>query len=247
MISGDHRCYLRNIQAKTRNDKLVFFDFEKEQSSNEHVVNFRVAKYLVSTEFVVDGYTALDELCRFLFSPKHKGFTAIAHNMKGFDGQFVLRWLLENGNCPKVIPNRRTLISLQLTSFYHVISIALIDSCNFLPMPLSKLPKTFNLKMLSKVISPHLFNKSENQNYMGPIRDSSFYSPDIMSSGGPKNYAYRTNDGATACKIRGFLLNFAISLILNYESVKKKCCSLDKEASKILTNPRIIRTDKKKS
>ncbi|CAL1278752.1 unnamed protein product, partial [Larinioides sclopetarius] len=33
--------------------------------------------------------------CSWLFSPIHKNFTAIAHNMKGFDGQFIMAWMLQ--------------------------------------------------------------------------------------------------------------------------------------------------------
>ncbi|GFT51110.1 uncharacterized protein TNCV_4817121 [Trichonephila clavipes] len=42
---------------------------------------------------------------------QHKGFTATAHNMKGFDGQFILRWMLEQGQCPRVIPNGSKIMS----------------------------------------------------------------------------------------------------------------------------------------
>ncbi|GBM67581.1 hypothetical protein AVEN_73710-1 [Araneus ventricosus] len=144
----------------------------------------KVAHYLDGTEFVFDGYGALNEFCCFLFSPKHKWFTAIAHNMKGFDGQLVLRWLLERGQCPKVISNGTKLMSILL----RVGSIRIIDSCNFLPMPLSKMPKTFGLKELRKEFFPHLFNMQENQTYVGPLPDASYYSPNTMSLGDRKAF-----------------------------------------------------------
>ena len=34
--------------------------------------------------------------------------------------------------------------------------------------------------------------------------------------GGPKNYAYKVNNGKTPCKIRGFILNYTNSLVLNF-------------------------------
>ncbi|GFX75400.1 DNA_pol_B_2 domain-containing protein [Trichonephila clavipes] len=83
-------CYLQKESAKKCNEKLIFFDFETDQTTGEHVVNFAVAQYLEGTEFVCEGYDAIDILCKYLFSPQHKGFTAIAHNMKDFDGQFIL-------------------------------------------------------------------------------------------------------------------------------------------------------------
>ena len=39
-------------------------------------------------------------------------------------------------------------------------------------------------------------------------------------SGGPKNYAYKTNKGNETCKVRGFTLNFTNSQLINFESVK---------------------------
>ena len=42
--------------------------------------------------------------------------------------------------------------------------------------------------------------------------------------GGPKNYAYKVNDGTTHCKIRGFTLNYKNSLVLNFDTLKETIC-----------------------
>ena len=42
--------------------------------------------------------------------------------------------------------------------------------------------------------------------------------------GGPKNYAYKVNNGKTHCKIRGFTLNYTNSLVLNFDSLKDVIC-----------------------
>lgn len=42
--------------------------------------------------------------------------------------------------------------------------------------------------------------------------------------GGPKNYAYKVNNGKTHCKIRGFTLNYKNSLVLNFDSLKDIIC-----------------------
>ena len=60
---------------KKTNNNLIFYDF----SSGEHVVNFAVAQYADGTEFVFEGYHALYEFCKFVFSTKHKGYCLIAH------------------------------------------------------------------------------------------------------------------------------------------------------------------------
>lgn len=83
MVASDHRCHLRTIAPKNPSEKLIFFDFETDQSSGEHVVNFAVAQYGDGREEVFGGYDACAKFCAWLFTPRHKGFTAIAHNMKG--------------------------------------------------------------------------------------------------------------------------------------------------------------------
>lgn len=51
------------------------------------------------------GDNALDEFCVWLFTPAHKGVTAIAHNSRGFDAQFVLEYLHQQGvKAPKIVP-----------------------------------------------------------------------------------------------------------------------------------------------
>ena len=39
-------------------------------------------------------------------------------------------------------------------------------------------------------------------------------------SGGPKNYAYKTNTNRETCKVRGFTLNYTNSQLINFDSVK---------------------------
>ena len=55
-----------------------------------------------------------------------------------------------------------------------------IDSLNYLPMPLSKLPKTFGLTELAKGCFPHFFSTEANQHYVGPLPDVKYYDPDGM-------------------------------------------------------------------
>ena len=40
-------------------------------------------------------------------------------------------------------------------------------------------------------------------------------------TGGPKNYGYRTTQGKTECKVRGFSLNYETKQRLNYETMKE--------------------------
>lgn len=83
VMAEEHRCHLRVTAAKAPSEKLIFFDFETDQESGEHVVNLAVAQYFDGTEMVFKGYDACAQFCSWLFAPVHKGCTAIAHNMKG--------------------------------------------------------------------------------------------------------------------------------------------------------------------
>lgn len=101
-----------------------------------------------------------------------------------FDGQFIMAWLLDQGTAPEVVPNG----SMLMTIYHHALDIRIIDSLNFLPMALSKLPPSFGLTELKKGYFPHFFNSRENQTYVGPLPDAHFYSPDTMTSAGRQTF-----------------------------------------------------------
>lgn len=55
-------------------------------------MNYAVAQYWdfvagdaekEARQLIFPGYTACKDFCAWLFAPVHKGYTAIAHNMKG--------------------------------------------------------------------------------------------------------------------------------------------------------------------
>ncbi|KFM83192.1 hypothetical protein X975_12725, partial [Stegodyphus mimosarum] len=89
-----------------------------------------------------------------------------------------MAWLLEQGTAPGVIPNGSMIMSVRHPS----LNIRVIDSLNFLPMALPKLPGCFGLTKLKKGYFPHLFNSRENQSYVGPLPETQYYSPDSMST-----------------------------------------------------------------
>ena len=61
--------------------------------------------------------------------------------------------------------------------------IKFVDSLNYFHMKLSALPKAFGFEdEATKGWFPHLFNKSENQKYSGPIPSREYYTPECMSS-----------------------------------------------------------------
>jgi len=52
--------------------------------------------------------------------------------------------------------------------------LVLPDSVSFLPCPVRKLPEAYGLTA-SKSWYPHNFNAKENEHYIGPIPDVSYY------------------------------------------------------------------------
>ena len=63
-------------------------------------------------------------------------------------------------------------------------------------------------------------------------------------SGGPKNYAYRLDDGTEVCKVRGFTLNFKNSLMINFEAIKDMV--VNGKGGKTVVNPCKITRDVRK-
>src|SRR3569832_564077 len=104
------------------------------------------------------------EFCTWLFNTSHDGVICIAHNAKGYDGQFILHYLHSQGYItPKVIPKGTELMMIEARN------IKIIESLCFIPMALSKYPKTFDVTELKKGNKPHHFNRRENWHYIRPI------------------------------------------------------------------------------
>ncbi|CAH1995991.1 unnamed protein product [Acanthoscelides obtectus] len=75
---------------------------------------------------------------------------------------------------PNVIMRGTKLILMEVGN------VKFLDSLNYFPMPLTALPKAFDLKELKKGYFPHLFNTLAHQNYVGPIPALDFYDPDHL-------------------------------------------------------------------
>lgn len=54
-------------------------------------------------EFIFEGNGALNESGKWLFSPQQSHFKVIAHNMKGYDGYFLLEYLIDHPMRPDKI------------------------------------------------------------------------------------------------------------------------------------------------
>lgn len=96
---------------------------------------------------------------------KHKELCAIAHNGQGFDFQFILKHILEETKfTPNLIMRGSKIVLIEFDN------VRFVDSLNYFPMPLSALPKAFDLPPEKKKgYFPHLFNTIGNQEYKGAM------------------------------------------------------------------------------
>ena len=72
----------------------------------------------------------------------------MAHNVRGFEFQFILDYLHQQSFKPKVIMKEMQIMMLEVEK------IRILDSLNFLPIKLSAMPKAFNMAELKKRILP---------------------------------------------------------------------------------------------
>ena len=163
---------------------FVYADFEAMQNA-EGVFVANLLCYSSSEEttiHVLDGEGCalqflrdLDDLTDIPDSEGEREILVVFHNLKGFDGMFILHELYQ----------QQREVADQLTVGAKVLSfksgpLKFIHSLCFLPMPLASFPSTFNLTELKKGFFPHLFNTRDHQQYVGRIPDLEFYDPDGM-------------------------------------------------------------------
>ena len=171
----------RCLCFKTYTHNYMLYDFEMQQDTGTHIVNYANVQDFEGNEWTFD---TINEFCNFVFHEKHKNYTFIAHNAKSFDAQFILKYCVENGIKPFCIYNGTKIMYMQIEKF----KIRFIDSINFIQSRLADFPKTFGLTEMKKGYFPHFFNVPENQDYMGPIPDIKYYGPDQMMSDNRKKF-----------------------------------------------------------
>ncbi|XP_030761194.1 uncharacterized protein LOC115886248 [Sitophilus oryzae] len=104
-----------------------------------------------------------------------KDVVVIAHNGGGFDHQFILDYILQQTDLTPELITRGTKLVLMSAG-----NVKFLDSLNYFPMALAKLPKAFGLNELKKGYFPHLFNTVGHQKYVGPMPSIEYYDPDNM-------------------------------------------------------------------
>ncbi|KAG1661834.1 Death-associated inhibitor of apoptosis 2 [Nymphon striatum] len=196
----DHLCYIPFTKKPDESENYIFFDFECTQDTGIHIPNYCVALKVCSrcinnfgicsscgdhsnkksSYYIFDyGHDTKTRFCRWLFAKHNARYTVIAHNSKAYDSFFCLDYLLSNAIKPKIIFSGSKIMYLHVQKD---LNIRLIDSINFINMPLKKLPKCFGIKDLKKGDFPHLFNTIQNADYVGKYPDISFYGIDRLKT-----------------------------------------------------------------
>ena len=176
---GDvHKCYIQKPEQteESQYNELLFFDFECKQETGTHEPNLCIVHNEAGDEWIFQGSDTTKDFCEWLLSEEHRGCIIVAHNFQGYDGYFIQEFLNKNAVKYNVILRGAKILSLTIPMF----NMRFIDSLNFIPMSLSQFPKTFGMTELCKGYFPHLFNKEENQDYVGPMPPVPYYTPNAM-------------------------------------------------------------------
>ena len=179
-----HECYMLKYNDEKIKDEFkgyIFFDYESTQENEYHLPNLICVKCVCSNCLnqiiencdICKQYTFENNInfCNWLF--RQKNWIAIAHNMKGYDGVFLMNYLLNNTENSTLVPKCICKGTKILTISYNKVKV--IDSLSFITMSLEKFPKTFGLIEMKKGYFPHLFNTEKNQNYIGCYPPKSMY------------------------------------------------------------------------
>jgi hypothetical protein len=129
-------------------------------------------------EVVFKGEGTQQKFGQWLFHQQHKGFTVMAHNNKGYDGYFLMDYLLQNSVHHQIIFEGAKIMQM---SIHSNLNMTVIDSLNFLPMKLASFAKAFGLDA-QKGDFPHYFNIGANWNYVGPYPPPEMYGVDAKNT-----------------------------------------------------------------
>ena len=222
----EHKCYIQKPEKKSEQNseerqynELLFFDFECTQEDGIHKANLCIVHDEAGHEKLFQGKDTTVDFCKWLFTKDHQDCIVVAHNFQGYDGYFIQKYLNENAVMHEPLLRGAKIVSLTVPMF----NIKFIDSLNFIPMSLAKFPKTFGMRELCKGYFPHLFNKEENQNYVGPIPDADYYAPNTMKP--EVREAFLTWHKEQ--RDNGYIFNFKEEIIKYCRSdvdILRKCC-----------------------
>ncbi|XP_055357527.1 uncharacterized protein LOC129602520, partial [Paramacrobiotus metropolitanus] len=184
--TSNHKCFIKTLPKPPPSDdpnpplKYIFFDYETYNDPvHGHTPVCVVAQYVDGTEFrfPADGQPMTKEVGQqfgeWLFSEQHRNHTIIAHNFRGYDGHFILKYLMDNKlKGVEVIKRGNQLLELR----YSGLAMTSRDTLNFLPMRLSSMPKAVGLELeIRKGDFPHHLNHPNNWDKILPWPEPEMY------------------------------------------------------------------------
>ena len=222
----DHKCYIQQLEQEEESsyNHLLFFDFEATQEHGTHCPNLCVVHDEEREVALFQGEDTVKNFCEWLLTPEHKGCIVVAHNFQGYDGYFITKFLIDNAIHYDIIYRGAKSLSMTIPMF----NIKFIDSINFIPMSLAKFPKTFGQDELCKGYFPHMFNKEENQNYIGPIPCQNDYGVNFMKPGEREAFI-AWHDEQVANNYRYDFREEIIKYCRSDVDIMRKCCLLYRE------------------
>ena len=223
---GEHKCYIKKTEQaeESQYNHLLFFDFESAQEHGIHHPNLCVVHDEVKEVGLFQGKDTVKEFCEWLLTKEHQDCIVVAHNFQGYDGYFIIKYLNKNAIKYELILRGAKILSMTIPMF----NIKFIDSLNFIPMSLAKFPKTFGETELCKGYFPHLFNKEENWNYVGPIPCQNDYGVNFMKPEERKAFIAWHKEQVES----NYLFDFQKEIVKYCRSdvdIMRKCCLLFRE------------------
>ena len=229
---NEHKCYIQKTEQseESQYNELLFFDFECKQETGKHEPNLCIVHNEAGDEWLFQGNDTTKDFCEWLLTKEHQDCIVVAHNFQGYDGYFIQNFLNKNAIKYEVILRGAKILSMTIPMF----NMKFVDSLNFIPMSLSKFPKTFGMTELCKGYFPHLFNKEENQNYIGPIPPVAYYSPNTMKPEAREAFLAWHNEQVES----DYIFDFEKEIIKYCRSdvdILRKCCMEFREMLREIT------------
>ena len=223
---GEHKCYIQKTEQpeESQYNHLLFFYFEATQEHGIHQPNLCVVHDEVKEVGLFQGKDTVKKFCEWLLTKEHQDCIVVAHNFQGYDGYFIIKYLIMNAIKYELILRGAKILSMTIPMF----NIKFIDSLNFIPMSLAKFPKTFGETELCKGYFPHLFNKEENWNYVGPIPCQNDYGVNFMKPEERKVFIAWHKEQVES----NYLFDFQKEIVKYCRSdvdIMRKCCLLFRE------------------
>ena len=222
----EHMCYIQKLEQpeEEQYNHLLFFYFEATQEHGVHEPNLCVVHDEVGEVGLFKGKDTVKQFCEWLLTIEHKDCIVVAHNFQGYDAYFIIKYLNQNAIKYEYILRGAKVLSMTIPMF----NIKFIDSLNFIPMSLAKFPKTFGQDELCKGYFPHLFNKEENWNYVGPIPCQNDYNVNFMKPEERKAFIAWHKEQVES----NYLFDFQKEIVKYCRSdvdIMRKCCLLYRE------------------